>query len=172
MTFMPMVYENLLPDQWRDCYWVHNVLPASRYHTSATHTVLAALIRWVQLPQLVLSYFPHQCVERILHSLQAHTNRITEKWRLLSWENQGTTYVSFITSSRCAHHLIKLPWQPLHHFIAKLWSMLNLWVENVSDKESKGSSRNVEVYKYLENNVWQWVTDSGSFAATEPKKAL
>lgn len=46
-----------------------NVSPVSRYHTATAHTVLTALIRWVQLPQLMLSDLPNQCVEGILYSL-------------------------------------------------------------------------------------------------------
>lgn len=56
------------------------VSPASRYHTATAHTVLTALIRWVQLPQLMLSDLPYQCVEGVLDSLSTDKRRnVTER---------------------------------------------------------------------------------------------
>lgn len=49
-----------------------NVSPVSWYHAATAHTVLTALIRWVQLSQLMLSDLPNQCVEGIFYSLQTH----------------------------------------------------------------------------------------------------
>lgn len=51
-------------------FFLHMHLSApSRYHTATAHTVLTALIRRVQLPQLMLSDLPDQRVEGIFHSL-------------------------------------------------------------------------------------------------------
>lgn len=48
---------------------VNHLSPASRYHTATAHTVLAALVGWIQLPQFMLSDLSNQCVEGILYSL-------------------------------------------------------------------------------------------------------
>ena len=47
-------------------------IPPSRHHTATAQTVLAALVRGVELPQLVLSDLSDQRVEGILHSLDTH----------------------------------------------------------------------------------------------------
>lgn len=44
-------------------------LPQSRYHTFTVHAAGAALIRGIQLAQLMLPDLPHQGVEGILNSL-------------------------------------------------------------------------------------------------------